>query len=323
MDPNQVHNPSQSDEAAAPPLDDQEFDAALGEALGEAPAPADAAARNEPGQAPEYRAAEAPAPAPAAAFEPGAEGNASPQGAASDDIWANAPPEIRTAHEAAMRDMELRYRSANGRVAALQRQLEQRTAPQAVPQQQPAGQDQNGQQPSEQEARLRALAEDYPDLAGPILGELSELRKQLASVSTAAVSFEQQQTQAFVTQQEQVLTQQHPDWQQVASDERFRGWLDTQPRAVREAFARNEQHIIDGQDAALVIGSFKQAVGIGAAPANPAPSPAPVPALPDRRQRQIANGRDAGRGGPAVATGVPDDFETALDYYLAKPSAQR
>lgn len=297
------HNPPQSDEAAAPPLPEEEFDAGFAEFTGAAPA------ATEANPEPATPAVESPAPAIAAADSPGADGNASPQGqTTTDDIWANAPAEYREAYQATIRDLDLRLRSANNRAVAFQRQLEQARA--AQPTEPPVKQD---AQPSDtgdvlERPEIAKLREDFPELAGPLLDIIAAQQNQLAQLGQTAGQFQQQQIQAERSVQESILAGQHPDWLQAAADDRFRGWLDTQPRLIQEAFARNEHAIVDGPEAAFIIGQFKQAVGFGQQPSSTRPAPAD-----DRRQRQIANGRDTGRNSPATVNAIPDDFDAAFE----------
>lgn len=324
-----VQNAGQSEAAATAPTEDQEFDADLDAAISAMDgAPTDDVAATGEREQQQQVAAEAPAPAPdAAADAPGADSNASPQGSATDDPWANAPAELREAHERELRDWNLRFRSANGRVSALQRQVaqfQQQTQQQPAQQQQPQ-QQRETQQPGAgstginlQDPKFQQLREDFPEVAGPLLDVIADLSSQLGSVSQVAGTFEQQQANAFLAQQESVLAQAHPDWQQAATDDRFGGWLETQPTAIQEAFKRNHDAIVNGQDAALVIGMFKQAVGFSS-PQQQQQTPTPAATQDPRRQRQLAAGRDTGRNSPPAAAGIADnDFDGHMDAAIAK-----
>lgn len=333
MNTQSVQNAGQSEAAADAPTEDMEFDADLDAAISAMDgAPADDAAATGEREEQQQSAAEAPAPAPdAAADAPGADSNASPQGSATDDPWANAPAELREARERELRDWDLRFRSANGRVSALQRQLaqfQQQTQQQPAQQQEPQ-QQRETQQPvagssgiNLQDPKFQQLREDFPEVAGPLLDVIADLSSQLGNVRQVAGTFEQQQTQAFLAQQEQALAQAHPDWVQAATDDRFAGWLQTQPTAIQEAFQRNHDAIVNGQDAALVIGMFKQAVGFSSPQQQQTPT-TPAPAQDPRRQRQLAAGRDAGRNSPPAASGIADnDFDAHLDAAIAKLDKQ-
>lgn len=335
MPPETVQNNDQSDAAAKnAPTEEQDFDAALEAAISaQDGTPAHDAAVDEGREEQQQSADESPAPAhEAAADAPGADSEASPQGSANDDIWANAPAELREAFEKQQRDWDLRLRSANGRVSAFQRQLAQI---QQTPTQQPAQQQQEPapQRETQQQGpassgidlndpKFQQLREDFPDVAGPLLDVIADLASQLGGVRQTAGVFEQQQTNAFLAAQEQSLAQAHPDWQAAATDDRFAGWLQTQPTAIQEAFQRNHDAIVNGQDAALVIGMFKQQVGFSSQPQQQQ-TPAPAPSQDPRRQRQLASGRDAGRTSPPAASGIAEnDFESHLDAAIAKLERQ-
>lgn len=315
----------------------EEYNASIDEFLGKETAPADAAAQ-EPAEETDEGAVADPAPADAAAVEDvPADGQASPANETPiDDIWSNAPPELKAAYEKANRDAELRIRSANGRAISAQRQLE------ALSRQQQGGV-QQGQEPAQPkdsgpspvDAAIAKLTEDYPELAGP-LRQLAEAQsaqvmsqaEQIATLTQAVQTFEQTRAEQYVLGQQQILVAEHPDFEQVIQDERFEGWFEQQSPAVKAARARNAQHIVDGRDAALVIGLFKRDMGIGAAVPAPAPTPTPpptpAPAMTDKRQRQLDAGRDAGRSGAPIRTGLPpkDDHDAAFEHFMAQAQRQ-
>lgn len=314
--------PQQDAAVDAEPSAEEEFDAVVAELDAEENPPADKAADTPDPSDANADAEEPETPADNAAdTDAPADGNASPDGDTQEDIWANAPAQLREQFEAAQRDADLRMRSANGRVSAKDRQIADLTAKiealqkggaeQPGEEQQSDGSDESGKSGLSSEA-LAQLREDYPDLAGPLLDIIEQQNKKLEGVSKTAGTFEQQQAQAFVTQQEGVLTEQHPDWQEVAKDDRFTGWLDTQPQSVQDAMARNFNAIVDGKDAALVVGRFKQDMGIGT-PASDKGG-AEQKGRDPKRARQLQGGRDAGRTGPSAQTGIPeDDFDAAFN----------
>lgn len=312
--------------APAPtPGDSDGFDAAFQEAAdlydGKSPAPAAVPEQDEAPAGTE----DAPSPAqPAADPEDAADDSGSPPADTPtiDDIWKNAPPELREAHEKQLRDMDLRYRSSQGRVSALDRELARyRSQQQGQPGQQQERQPEPQPSPqpnadqSDKARKLAELREEYPDLAEPILDEMAELRTRLDRLDQGYGAIEQERVSAAVQEQQQRLLEVHPDYLATARDERFMGWLETKSQAVRDAFQRNFSEIVDAEDAALVIGMFKNEMGIAGTGQQPTQQPsAQQPAPSQRRQRQLAAGRDAGGNGPAATQGVPDDFEAALNH---------
>jgi hypothetical protein len=319
----QDNTPRQDD--AAPASSDETmdaFDAALVEiGTEDTGAPADAAAQDG-GTGNDFDSAE-PNAAPAnpdtgkAADNKAPASNPSPA-ETSHDIWANAPAELREAHERALRDTDLKYRSAASRQAALERKVAELTS--RVGQQ---GGGVNDQAKAEDAAkdgsngRLAELREDFPDLA-PLIDQIETLQQGKDKADQVLSKVEQQETQAFIAAQEGILTETHPDWQEVAVDERFTGWLEEQSTSVREAFQRNFHAVVDGKDAALVIGLFKSDMGIQSS-ARGAVINQPDPQQ-QRRERQLKANRDTSRpGGPATTQGfAEEDFDAVVNALADK-----
>lgn len=306
-----------------------EFDLAMEEFASDDTAPADAAASvvDDPtapapqGDAQPGSTQEAGQPAQAAGATP-------PASDQSTDIWASAPLELREAHQAAVRDQELRYNSVRGRLSAADRQLAQLRGQQggSAPQSEGTGQAPQGQpeNPFQSETMTR-LREEYGEVAGPLVDMMEQMWGKLSTLEQPVQQLGQERAAAHLNQQEELLSSQHSDWQTVVADERFGGWVTTQPRFVQEALARNADSIVDAEEAASVIGMFKATIGAGATPPPPPPPPPnpQVQNLDNRRQRQLEAGKDAGHGGAApMASGIPDDFDTAMDAYIAKAERQ-
>lgn len=266
----------------------------------------------------------------AASEEANVAGDQPPAGAEpSDDIWASAPPEIREAREKEMRDYNFRLQSQQGRVSALHRktqQLEQQLSQGGGGQ--PAAQPGGGAEPAAAEDGaddpLKQLVEDYPDIGTPLAAMFTDLKAQLAEARQQVAPLAQSQAEAVRTAQYGILSARHPDWQTLSTDERWGGWITTQPRAVQEAFARN-QDVSDGEEAAWVLDLFKRDVGITPAAPTPSPTPTPTPSPADqRRQRQLDAARDGGgNGGATVTNDLPDDFDAEFDRISAQKQQRR
>lgn len=314
-------NSARQDDAGSASSEDtmEAFDAALAEIVSDgSDAPADAAAQggNDGSDTPGADQDAAPAnPDPGTAADNKAPASTTSPADNSQDVWANAPPALREAHERALRDADLRYRSAAARQSALDRKVAELTA--QIQQQGGTKADQAKAEDAAKDGskdRLAELREDFPDLA-PVFDQIEALQKDKEKAEQVLSKVEQQETQAFITQQEGILAEAHPDWEKVAGDDRFTGWLETQSTSVRQAFERNFHAVVDGRDAALVIGLFKQDMGIGttAEPAKPDPQQ-------QRRQRQLNANRDTSRpGGPATTQGfAEDDFDAVVNALTAK-----
>jgi hypothetical protein len=237
--------------------------------------------------------------------EPSAEGQPD-AGAqeAPDDPWAKADPTLKAAFDEkarALQNLEHQIKSDRGRLSAMQKKLDELSRSAS-----PANQPKPG---DDREERRRKLAEEYPEVAQPILDEMDALKAEIANLSSA----ETRREQMTLEQQEAALTQQHADWQQILGQNgaTFAAWAEDQPKAIREMVARNANQIADAQAAAEVIGRFKQYLGIGEQPqqqAAPSAQAAPRNTLSDKRQRQLAaSAAPSGGSRRPVASGIPED----------------
>lgn len=244
----------------------------------------------------------------------------------TDDIWANAPPELKQAYEASQRDAEYRLNSIKGRLSASDRELARLRAAQQARQPEPSrtGNDNGGKNPFDPEAMTK-LREEYGEIAGPLLDMMDALRGNVDQLKQPVAVIEQEQQLAQYNQQVEALEAQHPDWQTAFGNEAFPAWLEKQPAMVRSAIERNANSIVDGQEAAYVLDLFKRDIGAGSTPPPPpGQQQQDQNRLSERRQRQLEAGRDAAsRSGQSATSGVPDDFDSAMDAYAAKADAGR
>lgn len=252
-----------------------------------------------------------------------------PQGGgqgATDDIWSTASEQQRAAYQAAqqrLQSLEHDSRSNRGRVGALQREVDT-LKKQLAASTKAAGS--TGQDPDSTDADIRRLQEEYPEVARPVLKELSSLRTQLSQALTRLDQRDsteaQRDREQALDREEQALTQMHPDWMQVTGNPAFTKWLETQPRYVVEAIQRNGEAIQDAAEAGDIITRFKAHQGMGAATAAPSASGATATGAPAnlaaRRQRQLESGAAVTSRGAGPAGGPPDDFEAAFSYYAGK-----
>jgi hypothetical protein len=317
----QDNAPRQSDAASASSDETMDaFDAAMVEIeADDTGAPADDAAAQDGNDGSDFNSADQDA-TPAKADPAPAADNTAPANNPSPannptDIWANAPAELREAHNRDVRDLELKYRSAASRQAALQKQLAEKVQQQ--------GGDAQDQAKAEDAAdkggagNLAELREDFPDFA-PLIDQIETLMKGKADTERVVQTVQQREADAFIAEQEGILSKAHPDWMDAAADERFTGWLESQPTAIQEAFKRNYAAVVDGNDAALVIGRFKADMGVdnfGAAQEQSQPDP-----QQQRRERQLKANRDTRRpGGPATTQGFDtEDFDAVVNALADK-----
>lgn len=302
-----------------------EFDKAVDELLASSDnAPADAAAddQEDPSEARQpVEAQPGSADAEAGKVDQTA-GTPPPVQTQSDDIWANAPPEFREAFERERSNWQHRLNSTQGRLSAADRELARlRRESGARPggsggQGQPGGNAEASPEDPFQAEELKQLEEEYGEVAGPLLKLTKGLYERLNRLEAPVAEVAQQRETEVRQSQISVFTSAHPDWETYVNDERYPEWLSQQPLAVQEAAAR-AVNVEDGHEAAWLLSQFK--ASLGASSARPAPNPAPSnqQSVADlKRSRQLAAGRDAGPSAPPVQSGMPDDFDAAVDAII-------
>lgn len=237
----------------------------------------------------------------AAAAAPGATEAATP------DIWASAPPELKAAYDALAAEkvkVENDHKAVSGRVSAYQRKYEQ-----LAKAAQPVKKDET-ESPTK---AIESLMEDYPEIAKPLKQALETIEGKLNNLDKAQESLRedaQTELQTLIDDETARLEKKHPDWLETlqANGPAFAAWVEDQPRRIREIAYKNDKAIVDAVGAAEVVSLFKAHIG---KPATPAPKPdpkTPNPPLNDRRERQLAGSASPQRqGGRPVVSGIPED----------------
>ena len=191
--------------------------------------------------------------APSDADDPPAEEKAAPDGAAGEDIWADATPEQKAAFEAAKHE----NKSHKNRASAQNRKINQlMSAPK--PAAQPAA-----EQPATPETNeaWEQFKDNHPEVANQMeqqFGErMARLETENADLKGQVTGIADAHTQTAINAEEAVLAQRHPDWEQFTASAEFIAWLPSQPRYVQEGLARNGAAIVDGEEAASLLDLFK------------------------------------------------------------------
>lgn len=239
----------------------------------------------------------------------GAESTATPAPAGKDGgddaIWQDAPPEAREAYEKLQREkkqFEQETRSYEGRAAARQARIADLNEQITAMKNKPAADDGNP---------LEQLAADYPELHAPIskvLGDISSRQEQAEAAQLGRLEAERsEETRLYVAEvrkQTDTLKEEHPDYLDVVKNnvEAWKGWVEDQPKRIRDAVAMNAQDITDARAASEVMAAFKAFLN---PPAQPDSKPNPIA---DRRQRQIgASSSPAKTGRQPVVAGIPEE----------------
>lgn len=242
-----------------------------------------------------------------------------------NDIWANAPAPLREAYEAerkAREKAENTIRSNNGRLSKAEREaaeLRSRVLAQPAPAgPAPAANEQRG----ERDERLRAVSEEYEDVAKPLVDEILALRETVDRLASGQASFaEQQRAHAALQQaeefarQEQMLSEAHGDWREVVVNPEFVAWVQDPetPQFIRDGIARNGDGIVDGKESSAILNLFKQ----GRSQPTTDPNAA-------RRQRQLEGSRAVPSRVPgATQKGTPNDFDAAWAELREQERRQR
>lgn len=281
-------------------------------------------------------------PAPAAAAKPAA---------AATDIWANAPAELRDAHQRALAAADQRYRSDVGRQAAHQRRiqiLEQENAELRKRGPAPAASDGSTAAPTTEQPKpattslredpaIKKSLEDYPEVVGPILQVTDALEARLGEIARDVTLTREERAAQTQQAQEAALNAAHPDWREACGSQQFADWLNTQPKAIKDIVARNGENIVDAEEAISMVGNFKAHLALTQPPPPPPPPPparqqqnggAPQPtSLEARRAAQLhaVNGGTPKGGQPAVTTDGPatGSDEAMFNHFVAKKQANR
>lgn len=286
-----------------------EFDAAEKADAGEAPPEGRDAAADANGGSPDKDADQDAAAAPADKA-----GNAQ-QTTPQNDIWAAAPPELRSAFEETRRraeQAEHRFRSDAGRIAALQRQVDEARKGIAAPGT-AAGTTQDGEPKSVLESdELKAIKQEYPEIVAPFEAALAQLEGRIHRHEKELSAIGTDRRQAAQNEQLELVRQRHPTFETdlAANSAQFLAWKDQQPRYVQEAIQRNWDGIVDGYEFDDILSRFKSSLGGNSgSPGQEPPGKGTSQPLADRRKRQLESSASPRSRGPSVASGIPEDAD--------------
>ena len=211
-----------------------------------------------------------------------------PSDAGGDDVWANAPEELRTAFEAERQRAdaaEQGRRTAEGRHTALQRRVDTLMAGGDA-----GGRRPNGDQPpanrsthvdnpppEDAEARreFEAAVADYPEIAGPIQKILASQDARIAAlvdqnqrVTAALETVGQDRLAASEATQIELVAAEHPDHAEIANSADFIAWHDEQPAYVQRAIMENAEAYRDARTINRLLSDYKRDRGMGTAKPN-------------------------------------------------------
>jgi hypothetical protein len=246
------------------------------------------------------------------------------------DPWAGLTPEQMrqrlTEIEAERDRLQASERSQRGRVGALTKKLNalRATAAQQPSQQEQTGEGSGGKEESDLDKRLKAIAEEYPDVVGPVAealalvrAEVDGLKKPAATGGEADGDDELDADAEAITKELDALKKAHPDFEAVAADQNFAAWLKDQPdeytQLVNTFDAKKVGSVLTLYKAERSAASASQS-GDGGEPGKQEST-----ATDDRRKRQLEGSRQVRGSSQPAAAGVPKDFSSA---FKARAQAQ-
>jgi hypothetical protein len=220
------------------------------------------------------------------------------------DPWASVPPELHEQYQTAIRereDLTHRFKSEQGRSAALARKLAEAEKAKAAPEPPKA----KPADKTDDEAELARIRQEYPEVTEPLIRVIEQIRAETKGLTER----HQQQIERFYVREARNMEQQHPGFEAFIAQnvDTYLAWLQQQPDPLRKAAENNANRIEDAQEAALVVSEFKKFLAGQKAP-QPQTSKDTPPSQPDRRTRQLAGAQTVTtKGRQAFTPGIPDD----------------
>lgn len=236
------------------------------------------------------------------------------QDAQSSLDWSKVSPEFRAAFEAARKqaDEGLQYRRSNeGRVTAYQRRYENAERELAAFRAATAAPVSRGIDPDAALAKVRAVTQDYPELA-PIAEAVQAIAERNRAAETRFAQMDAMQQQAALDNNAAALDQIHPGWDRDLASPAFQQWFQSAPDFIQQAVRQNGDGIRDVNAAAYIVSMFKAQTG----PTQAAPIHNPTA---NRRQQQLAGATSVRAGGRGAADGPPvDDFDANWEHFARR-----
>jgi hypothetical protein len=247
-----------------------------------------------------------------------------------EDPWATAPEPLKAAWQAAQStigDLTHKFNSANGRISALTRKVNELTATQAVAptgdakkDAKAAGEAADNAQSILDDPEFKAFREEYPEVAKPLEKALTaitakndQLERELSTITT-------DRREQFFDRQESALATKHPDWREATASPQFAAWYTNAPPYMKAAVERHAEHIGDAEEVAHILNTFKLETGFKGQTQSPggAKPQGSEAELSAKRKKQLESSTGAAGKGAGAPSGAPNDFESAFAYFAGK-----
>lgn len=239
------------------------------------------------------------------------------------DLWKDAPPELRAAHEAEVAAERKRAEAAENVVkihgGRVTQALRERDALQArINEGTKAPPKEGGESDADYRKRM---TEEFPDFA-PLFDKLDTANEKIASLETAQTNQASAQTEEALQQQQAILEQTHPTYQDDVThpddkgkpfeDRRpnpaFLEWAVKQPGYVQDTLRANGRTVVDGQSAADILTRYKTETAPAEDPAKKREE--------ERRKEQLDASRNADIRNPAGRSATDGSFEQEFDRFV-------
>lgn len=220
------------------------------------------------------------------------------------DIWADATPELRAAHEAEIAALKKTTNDAKAHAGRIRKQYEELKAS--------AGRATDKPDSKIGDTLDQSLA-DYPEIAKPVKDALAPIAERLERLSQADASQRDDrlaEVNRHIVSQQEALETAHPGWETELIKgplaKQFVDWIKSPDRPVKfvkTVFETNAEHIFDAAAAIEVFDAFKADI---AAASPPAKDDGQTQELSAKRAAQLDGSRSPRTpGGPARVTGIP------------------
>lgn len=195
------------------------------------------------------------------------------QAAEGEDIWKDAPEALRSAHDAERQRAdraEQALKSRDGREAALQRRLDALIAgegrsPEAPATRQPSADDSAN---TELVRQVETLKADYPeftvlaDAVTQLMVERTVDRETINRLTLGLETIGEDRYSSALDEQESIVRETHPDYDDIANSEEFVTWAKDQPEFVKAGIIANVETIVDGDGVTWILDQYKRDRGI-------------------------------------------------------------
>jgi len=165
------------------------------------------------------------------------------------------------------------------------------------------------------------LKEELPEVAEALESYIQSVRSEYdqklqqvtQQIESRLEPIQQIEQERYIEAQLQMLSQQHPDWREIATSEEFAQWLNTQPTTVRTLAGSQ-----DANEVSFVLTAYKAAKGL----ATGGESSGSASAIQQTRKQiqQRAATPELKRKVAAPSSGIPDDDYDAAWEYFARES---